>query len=212
MKERLLADLDARIARHANGDSSGVLDDQALVLVTELTKLGDPDADSLARVAALHLCRSEALPAEDGAGELRLAHALYANLHTVDPRLVPPHVRALFGFASPHDTGIALLREYERSGRPEHLERAISLLRQEILDDQAVDGRYILAMALLRRFERFGSLSDVDESIALFRGVVAATATHPAYAPALSTLAIALRRRFEKTGQRADLDEAVKLE
>lgn len=208
----LIADLEARIARHVEGDSSGVLDEQALELVAELTRLGDPDAGSLARVAALHLCRSEALPPEHGAVDLRLAVALYTNLHTVDPRLVPPRVRDLFGLASPHDTGIALLRAYERSGQPEHLERAISLLRQEVLDDKAVNGRYILAMALLRRFERFGGLSDVDEAIALFREVVAATATHPDYAPALSTLAIALRRRFEKTGQRADLDEAIKLE
>jgi hypothetical protein len=212
VKERLLAELEARIARHTNGDSSGVLDEQALALVAELTRMGDPDAGSLARVAALHLCRSEALPPEHGAVDLRLAMALYTNLHTVDPRLVPPPVRALFGLASPHEIGIALLREYERAGRPEHLERAISLFRQEVLDQpDAVNGRYILAMALLRRFERFGGLSDVDESVALFREVVAATATHPDYAPALSTLAVALRRRFEKTGQRADLDEADRL-
>src|SRR5690349_16718178 len=93
MKERLLADLDARIARHAGGDSSGVLEEQVLDVVTELTTSGEPDAGSIARVAALHLCRYEALPPEHQEIELRLALTLYTKLHTVDPRLVPAHVR-----------------------------------------------------------------------------------------------------------------------
>jgi hypothetical protein len=212
VKVRLLADLEARIVRHTNGDSSGVLDEEVLVLVAELTKLGDPDAGSLARVAALHLCRYEALPPEHGAFDRRLALALYTKLHTVDPRLVPPKVRELLGLASPHEIGIALLREYERAGRPEYLERAISLFRQEVLDQpDSVNGRYILAMALLRRFERFDIQSDVDESITLFREVIAVTATQPDYAPALTTLVVALRRRFEKTGHRSDLEEANQL-
>lgn len=52
MKQRLLADLDARIARHADGDSTGVLEERALDQIAELTTLG-----SLSRVAALHMCR-----------------------------------------------------------------------------------------------------------------------------------------------------------
>src|SRR5690242_16046928 len=105
MKDRLLADLDARIARHAGGDSSGVLDEQALDVVTELAGSSAPDAGSLARVAALHLCRYQALPPEHREIDLRLARALYTNLHAVDPRLVPPDVRDFLGLASPHDTG-----------------------------------------------------------------------------------------------------------
>jgi hypothetical protein len=198
VKERLLAELEARIARHANGDSSGVLDEQALALVAELTTLGDPDAGSLARVAALHLCRSEALPPEHGAVDLRLALALYTNLHTVDPRLVPPRVRELFGLASPHDTGIALLREYERSGLLEHLERAISLFRQEVLapNPDPASSRTNLATALLHRFALTAELSDVDEAIALYRSVVAATpASHPNLAAYQANLTRALRTR-----------------
>lgn len=168
MKDRLLADLEARIARHTVGDSSGVLDEQALALVAELTTLGDPDAGSLARVAALHLCRYEALLPEDAAIDLTLAVALYTNLHLVDPRLVPPHVRELFGLASPHDTAITLLREYERAGRLEHLERAISLLRQEILNQpDSAEGRHWLATALRRRFVRTGQRTDLDEAVRL---------------------------------------------
>src|SRR5262245_46854254 len=134
MKDRLLAELDARIARHGSGDSSGVLDERALTLVTELAAAGDPDAGSLGRVAALHLCRYQALPPEHGTADLRLALDLYRILHSVDARLVPPEARALLGLASPHETGIALLREYERGGQVEHLERAVSLLRQEALE------------------------------------------------------------------------------
>jgi hypothetical protein len=136
MKERLLAELDARITRHAAGDSSGVLDEQALALVTELAASGAPDAGSLARVAALHLCRYQALPPEHSKADLRLAQALYTTLHSVDPRLVSPEVREFFGLASPHDSAIALMREYERTGRLDRLERATSLLRQEMLEHQ----------------------------------------------------------------------------
>lgn len=134
MKERLLAELDARITRHAHGDSSGVLDEHALDLVTELAASGAPDAGSLVRVAALHLSRFQALPPEHGKDDLRLARALYTKLHSVDPRLVPPEVREFFGLASPHDSGLALIREYERTGNLGHLERAISLFRQEVLE------------------------------------------------------------------------------
>ncbi|MGB3437625.1 MAG: hypothetical protein WBA97_02635 [Actinophytocola sp.] len=152
MKERILADLDARIARHANGDPSGVLDEQALALVTELTRSGEPDAGSLVRVAALHLCRYEALPREHGGADLRLAQALYTNLHTVDPRLVPPKVREFFGLASPHDSGVALMREYERTGRLDDLDRAISLFRQEVLEHRT-ESLHSLRKALKLRSE-----------------------------------------------------------
>jgi hypothetical protein len=168
MKERLLADLDARIARHAEGDSSGVLAEQALALIAELTALGEPDAGSLGRVAALHLCRYEALPAEDGEIDRRMAQALYTNLHMVDPRLVPPEVRQLFGLTSPRDTGLALLAEYERSGSLDLLDRAISLLRQQVLEypDHA-DARHDLAAALSRRYERTGQPADQAEATEL---------------------------------------------
>jgi hypothetical protein len=136
MKERLLMELDARIARHAAGDSSGVLDEQALALVTELASSGEPEAGSLARVAALHLCRHQALPPELGRSDLQLARALYTKLHTVDPRLVPPDVREFFGLASPHDRAIALMREYEQTGQLDRLQRAISLFRQEVLEQR----------------------------------------------------------------------------
>ncbi|HEX6358646.1 hypothetical protein [Actinophytocola sp.] len=169
MKERLLAELDARVARHANGDSSGVLDEQALDLVTELTALGGPDAGSLSRVAALHLCRYEALPPEHGEADLKLARTLYTRLHTVDPRLVSPEVRELFGLASPRDSGVALMREYERTGRLAQLERAISLFRQEVLEHQTgqANAERNLGKALLRRFERTGQRTDLDEAIRL---------------------------------------------
>lgn len=208
MKERLLADLDERIARHANGDSSGVLDERALALVVELTSLGEPDAGSLGRVAALHMCRYQALPAEEGEADRRMAQALYTNLHTVDPRLVPPEVRLTFGLTSPHDTGIAMLAEHERTGRLDLLDRAISLFRQEALEHRA-DGRHILALALLRRFERTAQLSDVDEAVALLREAVATAGTNQA--GARHDLAAALSRRYEQTRQPADLAEATDL-
>lgn len=165
MKERLLADLDARIARHAGGDSSGVLDERALDLITELTGLGEPDAGSLVRVAALHLCRYQALPPELGRSDLQLAQAIYTKLHTVDPRLAPPRVREFFGLASPHDGGVARLREYEQTGQLDQLERAISLFRQEVLEEQTAGGLHSLGMALLRRFERTGHPADLDEAV-----------------------------------------------
>jgi hypothetical protein len=173
VKERLLADLDTRIARHADGDSSGVLDARALELVTELTALGEPDAGSLVRVAALHLCRFQALPLGFGHADLRMAQALYTKLHTVDPRLAPPRVRTLFGLASPAEGGLARLREYERTGLPHHLERAISLFRQQVFEegtDRAV-ALHSLGTALLRRFERTGQPADLDEAIEVSRAV-----------------------------------------
>ncbi|GAB1511395.1 hypothetical protein [Actinophytocola sp. KF-1] len=179
MKERLLAELDARIARHVRGDSAGVLDAHALGIVKELTELGEPDAGSLTRVAALHLCRYEALPREHADTDLRMAHAIYTTLHRVDPRLVPPGVRELFGLAAPAEQGVALLREYERTGAPEHLERAISLFRQEVVEQRA-DSAFHLAVALLHRFERTGRHADRDEAVALGRAALAATpADHP---------------------------------
>jgi len=168
MKESLLADLDARIARHANGDSSGVLEERALALVAELTSLGEPDAGSLGRVAALHLCRYQALPAEDGETDRWLAQALYTNLHAVDPRLVPPEVRQNFGLTSPRDTGVALMAEYERTGELDLLERAISLFRQETLENRA-EARRDLAAALSRRYERTGQPADLAEATELGR-------------------------------------------
>lgn len=212
MKERLVAELDARIARHVNGDSSGVLDGQALALVSELTGLGEPDAGSVVRVAALHLCRYEALPREHGQVDLQVAQALYTKLHTVDPRLVSPEVREFFGLASPLDCGIALLREYERAGRLDHLQRAISLFRQEVLEqrDDRADGLYSLGMALVRRFERTGQQADLNEAIELNRAALAATARHdPRRAGFQSGLADGLLRRFELTGGLSDLDEAI---
>jgi hypothetical protein len=208
VKERLLADLDARIARHAEGDSTGVLEERALDLVVELTALGEPDAGSLGRVAALHLCRYQALPAEEGEIDRRMAQALYTNLHTVDPRLVPPDVRLTFGLTSPRDTGRALLAEHERTGQLEPLDRAISLFRQVTLERKA-DGQHLLGLALLRRFERTGHLSDVDEAVAVLRETAAAAG--PGQAAARRDLATALSRRHERTGQPADLAEATDL-
>jgi hypothetical protein len=167
MKERLLADLDDRIARHVGGDSAGVLDPAALGLVTELTAHGEPDAGSLTRVAALHLCRYEALR-PDGDTDLRVAKVLYTRLHEVDPRLVPPDVRAFFGFTAPHEQGAALLREYERTRRPGLLERAISLLRQAVLEGRT-DSAPDLATALLHRFDLTGQQPDREEAIRLGR-------------------------------------------
>lgn len=162
MKEQLLADLDARIARHAGGDSTGVLDQQALVLIGRLTELGAPDAGSLARVAAVHLCRYQALPPEHADTDLRLARAIYAKLHKVDPRLVSPRVRGFFGFASPRDSAIARLREHDRTGRLDHLDRAISLFRQEVLEEST--GHADLAAALRRRHALTGQQADLDEA------------------------------------------------
>jgi hypothetical protein len=212
MKERLLADLDARIARHVNGDSSSALEEQALALVAELTELGPPDVASLMRVAALHLCRYQALPPEHGTVDLQLARAIYTTLHTVDPRLVSPQVRELLGLASPHETGIALMREYDRTGGLDHLERAISLFRQDTLEHQAdrANGLHILGMALFRRFERTGQPTDLDEAIELDRGALAAAVPHdPRLAQFQSGLADGLLRRFELTAELSDVDEAV---
>jgi hypothetical protein len=205
MKERLLAELDARIARHVNGDSSGVLDQHALALVTELAGAGDPDAGSLARVAALHLCRYEALPREHADTDLRMAMVLYTKLHEVDPRLVPPEVREFFGLAAPHDRGRALVREYEQTGRLDHLERAISLFRQEKLEQRAdpAESAQALGSALLRRFERTRQPADLDEAIALGRAALAATPLdHPLHADRVAWLRSALGLRSARTAER----------
>jgi len=214
MKERLLAELDARLARHAGGDSSGVLDEHALALVTELATLGEPDAASLARVAALHLSRHQALPPEHGQVDRRLAQAIYTKLHTVDPRLVPPRVREYFGLTSPHDSGVARLREYELTGQPGYLERAISLFRHDMLEHQSDRATSLnsLGTALFRRFELTGQSADLDEAVELGRAALAATpAGHLLRAGRAAWVGAALRLRFERTGRQADLREATEL-
>jgi hypothetical protein len=198
MKERLLADLDDRIARHAGGDSSGVLDEQALVLVSALARLGAPDAGSLVRVAALHLCRYQALQPADGGIDLRMARILYTRLHAVDPRLVTPRVREFFGLPSPHASGLARLREYEQTGDLDHLERAISLFRQEVLEPHGEPGAapHSLGVALLRRYERTRRAPDLEEAIDCGRAAVAATpADDPRRARYEANLAEALSRK-----------------
>jgi hypothetical protein len=198
MKERLLAELDTRIARHLDGDSSGVLDQHALALVRALTAAGAADAGSLARVAALHLCRYEALPDEHADTDLRMAMVLYTRLHEVDPRLVPPDVRKFFGLAAPHDRGVALMHEYEQTGRLDHLERAISLFRQERLDrpSEHGDSAQSLGTALLQRFRRTGRPDDLAEAIALGRAALAATpADHPLHTERVAWLRSALSLR-----------------
>ncbi|MBB4905065.1 hypothetical protein [Actinophytocola algeriensis] len=205
MKERLLAELDARVSRHLNGDSSGVLDEHALALVTELVGAGEPDAGSLSRVAALHLCRYEALPREHADTDLRMATVLYTKLHEVDPRLVPPEVRELFGLPGPHDRGLALLREYEQSGRLDHLERAISLFRQEKLEQRAdsADSAHDLGTALLRRFQHTGQPADLDEAIALGRAALAVTPIdHPLRVDRAAWVRSALGLRSARSGHR----------
>jgi hypothetical protein len=205
MKERLLAELDTRIARHLDGDPSGVLDEDALALVTALTGAGVPDAGSLSRVAALHLCRYEALPREHADTDLRMAMVLYTKLHEVDPRLVPPEVRELFGLAGPHDRGLALLHEYEQTGRLDHLERAISLFRQEQFEQRAdpADSADSLGMALLRRFQRTRQPADLDEAITLGRAALAATPIdHPVRVDRAAWVRSALSLRSARSGQR----------
>jgi hypothetical protein len=212
MKDRLLADLDARIARHASGDSSGVLEEQALAVVSELVTTGAPDAGSLARVAALHLCRYQAQDAEHGEVDRKLAVALYTNLHTVDPRLVPSDVRDVLGLASPHDTAFLLLGEYKQTGQPDQLERAISLLRQEVLEDQPdrANCLHTLGIALLRRFDRFGEPADLHEAIECSRGAIATAVPGDARQPSFqSGLAHGLLRRFELTTELSDVDDAI---
>ncbi|MFL6125938.1 hypothetical protein [Actinophytocola sp.] len=178
MKERLLADLDDRIARHAGGDSTGVLDERALGLVSALARLGAPDAGSLVRVAALHLCRYQALPPEHGKIDLRMARILYTRLHAVDPRLVAPRVREFFGLPSPHASGVARMREYEQTGELDHLERAISLFRQEVFEPHGdrAGALHSLGTALFRRYERTKRPADLDEAIESGRGALAAAA------------------------------------
>jgi tetratricopeptide (TPR) repeat protein len=212
MKERLLADLDARIVRHANGDSSGVLEERALALVRELAELGEPDAGSLVRVAALHLCRYEALPPEHGELDLELAESIYTDLHRVDPRLVSARVRDFFGLASPHESGVARMREFERTGGQNHLERAISLFRQEVVDPQAdrADGLYSLGMALLSRFKLSGRMADLRESIELCRGALTVVGRDDRRLVMFqSGLAEGLLRRFELAAGLSDVDEAI---
>jgi tetratricopeptide (TPR) repeat protein len=214
MKQRLLADLRARIDRHVKGDSSGALEDAALAVVAELTALGDLDAGDLALVAAFHVCRYEALGPEQGQDDLQVALALYTHLHAVDPRRVPPAVRDLLGLDS-QDAGVELMQEYERTGRLDHLERAISLFRQDVLEHRPEwsIGRYHLGLALLRRFERFGEPADLHEAIELGRGAVAAAALDDPRRVGLfqSGLVFGLLRRFELAGELSDVDEAIEL-
>jgi hypothetical protein len=112
--------------------------------------------------------------------------------------------------------GIEALSEYQRTGRPELLETAVSEFRDEVTAtpvDHPYRAAYLsnLGTALLTRFERFGDIADLDGAVQARRDAVAATPTgHPGRAMYLSSLASYLLRRFERSGDLADLNDAIR--
>ncbi|MCX5138961.1 CHAT domain-containing protein [Streptomyces sp. NBC_00338] len=117
--------------------------------------------------------------------------------------------------ALPAGRGLRLLVEYTRTGAPERLDEAVTLLERAVRtvasDSEAANGD--LAWALLQRFTRSELRADLDGSVehAMVAGVFdrddeGGDARAPVW---LAVLGLALLTRYELTGGPADLDNAV---
>lgn len=105
---------------------------------------------------------------------------------------------------------------YQRTGRPDHLNEAISAGREaaEQPDPGNAAGALItsgLSLALLTRFETTGAVEDLDDAVATARrGLTASPPDEPAHFPLLIGLSLALLARFGRLDRPQDLDEAVR--
>jgi hypothetical protein len=112
---------------------------------------------------------------------------------------------------------IALLEDYQRTGRLDLLDAAIGFFHAAVAATPAdhPDRPAVLSNlggALRTRCERTGQLADLDEAITALRDAVDGTpADHPDRPGRLCNLGGALVIRCERTGQLVDLDEAIRV-
>jgi tetratricopeptide (TPR) repeat protein len=227
--------LAARLRRFSEtGDPSVVLDpatpDEARRLWdAAILEAGDPrgvSVDVLMVLASVHWFRYQALPKEQDEDDLRMALDFFGILRERAPERVPDQIAALLASpsasAAPLDdsrrfttAGIEAMNDFQRTGRSEVLEAALSAFRDAVdvtpLDHPNRFGCLSnLGGALFKRFERVGDVGDLDDAIEVGREAVDVTPLdHPKRAGCLSNLGGFLISRFDRVGDVGDLDAAI---
>lgn len=228
--EHVLTGLAARINDYLRGgDAAALLSERTLSDIGALTNGKEPESLDLktARAAGLvHWHRYHAAWQEAGTDDLAEAVRFFRPLIVTRPDLVPPQLHPLLKSGQqdnrvPCDPriwagrAVGLLDRTVRTGEPEPLDEAITLLRRalQIAPDDDPDGlgwQANLGSALATRFEQTGTRADLDEAVGYLTAVVEATPADATHRPMdLSNLGTALRKRFDSTGSLADLDEAI---
>jgi tetratricopeptide (TPR) repeat protein len=226
--DELVALSTARIGAFAQGDATGVLDEQAPVdaadLLRQATAAGGGIAIEVARVVALlHWCRYQALPEGRDQDDLQAALGLFTAIAEVDRQGIPEPVLAYLDRNTSDSTGPSaqaeraadLLRQVLRIHDSAALNYAVDLLNSAIdatPDNHPDLGGYLsnLGLALRLRYERTGDPDDLDGAVAAGRrSVQAAPDGDPDLGGYLSNLGLALYVRHERTGAIGDLDDAV---
>ena len=142
------------------------------------------------------------------------------STHAIRDHLTDSKALRAFTDHAPADAtgrGITMAREYERTRNIQHLETAITLLRDAVAatatNDPARPERLsYLGAALGTRFERTGQEKDLDEAIALLRDAInKSSPDRPDRTKYLCNLGNALTIRFQCTRQLGNLDEAITL-
>ncbi|MCB8901246.1 MULTISPECIES: CHAT domain-containing protein [unclassified Streptomyces] len=174
----------------------------------------DPDpetAEATARVAALHArAREGVLAAERHRDRGRLESAILACEAAVDG--TPVRARPLRASALAL-WGVALRLRYEREGRSEDLDDAVTALRRaEAAAGTGHPERNLvlsgLSAALRERYELRGALDDLMEAVRVARAAVDEGGPE-GRGGRLHNLGLALRLRHERTGDPTDLAQAV---
>ncbi len=193
MRERLLAQLQARLEQADAGDPKGILDPQALAEVRTLLKtIDDPVTDLEVALTSgwLHWARYQFLPEGDDQEDLEAALELFAALYPTRPSMLPEQVRVLFDQNMADDPqawaarASALLQATLQNGDSGHLNEAIDLLTRTLAPtpadhpDRAVTLSN-LGAALQTRFERVGEIADLDAAIVAGREAVAIAVAPP---------------------------------
>ncbi|EPS45867.1 hypothetical protein H072_279 [Dactylellina haptotyla CBS 200.50] len=114
-----------------------------------------------------------------------------------------------------HDVAIQLMRNYEQTGVLGTLNKAISIMQQNV----ELAGKYItpdilndLGVMLGMRFERTGAMDDLSCAIEAANMAVNATPQDdPTWASCLNGLGNRLGRRYERTGSIDDINRAVEV-
>ncbi len=237
MADLLLAAVNARIRRFTeSGDASALLEPAAIREASQLfdgalPAGGDPGAvpvDVLTALAYLHWCRYRVLPEGQDQNDLRLALDFFAALLGRAPERIPGEIRGQIAAAvaagaagaagharSLTAEGLRAFSEYERTGSPALLDRAVSALHDAVAAappgyPDLAETQANLGIMLLRRFDRAGDAADLDAAIdAGRRAADAALPGDPDFAGYVSNLGFALSRRFDLAGDAVDLDAAV---
>jgi hypothetical protein len=110
---------------------------------------------------------------------------------------------------------VALRDQFERTGKPDHLDEAVESGRAAVAatptnDHQRAAILNNLGAVLGMRFQQSGNLADVDDAITNCRKAVEAVpASHPDRVPFLANLGNSLGSRIDRTDNPTDLDDYI---